>query len=321
MSQPRISVVMPVWNGEQYLAAAVDSILNQTFRDFEFIIVDDGSTDGTAKILASYHVVRMQVSRLDLAGIVAALNFGIAQARGAWIARQDADDISLPQRLEAQWKALQHNPHAVLAHADVEFIGDESQTIKHAWFPRTRAFMALRLCYLCPVAHSTVLFKKETALAAGGYLPEERHAEDYSLWGRMLERGEFAGLPEKLLELRIHPSSVSKQNLETQMALTKKIATRHCKNYMRLSDEQAQRAQAVLTMAPRERQWADWWWFLTCCAPRLRWKSAEAFGWLTWQSMKTCLRLPIFSRRQPAAMPASYSGRPGQRASGRDKRE
>jgi glycosyltransferase involved in cell wall biosynthesis len=292
---PRISVVMPVWNGEKYLAAAVDSILAQTLADFEFIVVDDGSTDGTAKILASYHDPRLRIFRREHAGIVVALNFGMAQARAAWIARQDADDISLPRRLEAQWQTLQLNSQAVLAHTDVKFIGEEIPAVQ-ARFPRTRAFMALRLCYLCPIAHSTVLFKKETALAVGGYLPEERHAEDYSLWGRMLEHGEFVGLPERLLEFRIHPLSVSKQNLETQMALAKKIAARHCRNFMRLSDEDAQRAQAVLATPPRERQWADWWWFLTCCAPRLRWKSAETCGWLMWQTIKQALRWQTHSQ-------------------------
>ena len=287
--KPRISVVMPVWNGEAYLREAIDSILFQTFTDFELIIVDDGSTDGTAKILASYHDARLRVFRLDHAGIVVALNFGIAQAKAEWIARQDADDVSLPHRLEAQWKALQLNPHAVLAHTDAECIGDENRTTGHARFPKTRAFMALRLCYQCPIVHSTVLFKKETALAAGGYLPDERHAEDYSLWGRMLERGEFVGLPDKLLKLRRHSMSVSHQNAETQMALTKKIATRHCKNFMRLSDEDAQMAHRILATSSRECKWADWWWFLTYCAPALRWKSVELYLWLLLQTARQCL--------------------------------
>lgn len=285
--KPRISVVMPVWNGEAYLREAIDSIVSQTFTDFELIIVDDGSTDGTAKILASYHDARLRVFRLDHAGIVVALNFGIAQAKAEWIARQDADDVSLPHRLEAQWKALQLNPQAVLAHTDAEYIGEESRSAGRARFPKTRAFMALRLCYFCPIVHSTVLFKKETALAAGGYLPDERHAEDYSLWGRMLERGEFVGLPERLLKLRIHSMSVSKQNAETQMALTKKIAIAHCKRFMNLSDAEAQRAHTVLSLPPCERQWADWWWFLTRCVPRLRWKSAELRFWLALQTAKT----------------------------------
>ena len=284
--KPRISVVMPVWNGEAYLREAIDSILFQTFTDFELIIVDDGSTDGTAKILASYHDARVRVFRLDHAGIVVALNFGIAQAKAEWIARQDADDVSLPTRLEKQWKALQLNPHAVLAHTNAEYIGEQSRSVGRARFSKTRAFVALRLCYQCPIVHSTVLFKKETALAAGGYLPDERHAEDYSLWGRMLERGEFVGLPEKLLKLRRHSMSVSHQNAETQMALTKKIATRHCKNFMRLPDEAAQRAYRILATSSRERRWSEWWWFLTHCAPRLRWKSAETYGWLAWQTLR-----------------------------------
>jgi glycosyltransferase involved in cell wall biosynthesis len=287
---PRISIIMPVWNGEKFLAAAVDSLLAQTFTDFELLVIDDGSTDRTPEILKGYTDPRLRVQRLDHAGIVVALNFGVAQARGAWIARQDADDISRPRRLEAQWKALQLNPHAVLAHTDVECIGDENLTIGHARFPKTRAFMALRLCYFCPIVHSTVLFKKEVALAAGGYLLEERHAEDYSLWGRMLEHGEFVGLPEKLLEFRTHPMSVSKQNSETQMALTKKIAIAHCKRFMKLSDAEAQRAHAALTTPSRERQWKEWWWFLTHCAPGLRWKSAETHGWLLWQTLRQTLR-------------------------------
>jgi glycosyltransferase involved in cell wall biosynthesis len=287
--KPRISVVMPVWNGEAYLREAIGSILSQTFTDFELIVVDDGSSDGTPKILASYHDVRVRVFRLDHAGIVVALNFGIAQAKAEWIARQDADDVSLPHRLEAQWRALQLNPHAVLVHTDVECIGEESQPASRPRFSKTRAFMALRLCYQCPIVHSTVLFKKETALAVGGYLPDERHAEDYSLWGRMLERGEFVGLPEKLLEFRIHPMSVSKQNLEIQLALTKKIGTERCKKFMQLSEPEARRAHGVLSTLPRERKWADWWWFLTCCAPRLRWKSIELYMWLLLQTARQCL--------------------------------
>ena len=277
---------MPVWNGEKYLTEAVDSILHQTFRDLEFIIVDDGSTDATPEILKSCSDPRLQVHCLPHAGIVVALNFGVARARGEWIARQDADDISLPRRLEAQWQALKNHPQAVLSHTDVEQIGEACHSSKHARLPRTRAFTALRLCYQCPIVHSTVLFKKETALAVGGYLPDERHAEDFSLWGRMLEQGEFAGLPEKLVKLRIHSMSVSQQNLEVQLALRNRIATRHCKNFMRLSEAEAERARAILGNASSRCGWKNWWWFLTRCAPGLRWKSAEVYAWLALQTMK-----------------------------------
>ena len=286
---PRISIIMPVWNGEKFLAAAVDSLLAQTFTDFELLVIDDGSTDRTPEILKGYTDPRLRVQRLDHAGIVVALNFGVAQAKAEWIARQDADDISLPRRLEAQWKALNSNPNAILAHSHVDWIGEDGRNLGSigARFPKTRAFVALKLCFQCPIAHSTVMFNKPVFDKVGGYCPEERHAEDYSLWGRMIERGEFIGLPERLVKFRIHPLSVSKQNLEIQLALTKKIGTEHCKRFMNLSDAEAQRAHAALTTPSRERQWKEWWWFLTRCIPRLRWKSAELRFWLALQTAKT----------------------------------
>jgi hypothetical protein len=131
-----------------------------------------------------------------------------------------------------------------------------------------------------------VLFKKSAALAVGGYLPEERHAEDFSLWGRMLERGEFIGLPEKTLRFRLHPQSVSRQNLDTQRALAREIGVRHCQKFMGLDEAAAARANTILLTSPRERRWRDWWWFLTQCAPRLKWKSAETLGWLILQTAK-----------------------------------
>jgi glycosyltransferase involved in cell wall biosynthesis len=287
---PRISIIMPVWNGEKFLAAAMDSLLAQTFTDFELMVIDDGSTDHTPEILRGYTDSRLRVLRLDHGGIVVALNHGLAQARAGWVARLDADDISEPCRLELQWQAVNRNPRAVLCHTAATFFGEGSALAGKARLPRSRSFTALRLCYQCPIIHSTVLFKKTVALAAGGYLPEERHAEDFSLWGRMLEQGEFIALPEKLVRFRIHSMSVSRQNLEMQMTLARRIGTNHCQQFMRLAHEEAQKANALLLTAVCERSWRDWWWFLTCCVPRLRWKSLETFGWLLWQTTKLIIR-------------------------------
>lgn len=287
---PLVSIVMPVWNGEKYLAPAIESILAQTFGDFEFIIVDDGSTDRTPAILQSYADPRLRIHRLDHTGIVTALNHGLAHARSAWIARQDADDISLPHRLASQWQAVNSRPQAVLSHTDVEFIGEGSESAGRGRFPRTRSFTALRLCSHCPIVHSSVLFKKDAALAAGGYLQAERHAEDFALWGRLLARGEFVGLPERLVQLRLHGQSVSQQNLAAQIALTKKIATRHCQEFFQLPEDAARRAQAILTTDPRERSWREWGWFMARCAPRLRWWSAESCAWLLKQTLRTTFR-------------------------------
>jgi glycosyltransferase involved in cell wall biosynthesis len=283
---PKISVVMPVWNGEMHLANALDSILAQTFSDFELIAVDDGSSDGTPDILRSYQDERLRIHRLNHGGIVTALNFGVAQSRAEWIARQDADDISQPERFAAQMKAVQARPDAILSYTDVALIGEDARGIKHARFPRTKAFLALRLCYQNPIVHSTVLFRKDAFLRAGGYVPEERHAEDFALWGRMLELGDFVGLTNRLLHLRVHPQSVSKGNSGRQNALATEIAIEHCQRFLRLPADDARRACGILSQPPGERSGLDWRWFLQRCAPRLRWKSNEFRAWLIFQTLK-----------------------------------
>jgi glycosyltransferase involved in cell wall biosynthesis len=218
---PLISVVMPVWNGEKYLRPAIESILAQTFQRFELIVLDDGSTDSTPAILAAYaHDSRLRVIRLKHGGIVLALNRGIAEAESGWIARMDSDDIAHPKRLERQWKAISRNPDAVFCHSNVKLIGDPAfLPRKTPRFPRTQSMLRLRMCFHCPIAHSSTLLRKDTVIAAGGYRLEERHAEDYALWGRMLSLGRFVGVSEPLLDLRVHGGSISKNAAETQLSL------------------------------------------------------------------------------------------------------
>jgi glycosyltransferase involved in cell wall biosynthesis len=287
----RISIIMPVWNGEKFLAAAIDSLLAQTFADFELLVIDDGSTDRTPEILRGYTDPRLRVLRLDHAGIVHALNHGIAQARADWIARQDADDLSEPRRLELQWQAVNRHPQAVLCHTGIILFGEgHGEPAVESRLPRSRSFTALRLCYQCPISHSTVLFKKSAVLAAGGYRPEERHAEDFSLWGRMLIVGECIALPKKLVRFRLHSQSVSRQNLAVQLALTRQIGIQHCRDFFGISEPEAIRANTILLTPSRDRSWRDWGWFMTRCVPRLRWHSAETFGWLAWQTIKLIFR-------------------------------
>ena len=284
MPSPQISVLMPVWNGERFLAEALESILAQTFTDFELVAVDGGSTDRTSEILSRYDDPRVRIVHAP-PGLVPALNFGIVQSRGKWIARQDADDISLPRRLEKQWRALERHPNAVLSYTDVELIGKEAGSIGRARFPKTQALLALKLCYQCALVHSTAMFKKDAALAVGGYRMEEQHAEDYGLWGRLIERGDSLGLPEKLLQFRIHPVSASKRNADAMTEMADKIAGEHGRRFMRLSAEEGERAHAIL-IAHGRCSWQDWSWFLRCCIPRLRWQSAEMYAWLGLQTLK-----------------------------------
>jgi glycosyltransferase involved in cell wall biosynthesis len=275
---------MPVWNGERFLSQAVESILNQSFKDFELLAVDGGSTDRTLDILSQYSDPRIRIIKAP-PGIVAALNLGMQQAKGDWIARQDADDISHPQRLELQWEAVSRQPGTVFCHTDVELIGDTANSIGRAHFPRTQAFLALRLCFQCGIVHSTAFFKKETALAVGGYQGEQ--AEDYGLWGRLIESGRTVGIPKRLLEFRVHGVSASKRHAETMEQAAHDIGIEHCRRFMLLSLAEAERAHALLRNPGGQRRWNEWRWFLRYCLPRLRWKSLEMYSWIAWQTLKT----------------------------------
>lgn len=284
---PQISVLMPTWNAEQFLADAVESILAQTFRDFELLIIDGGSTDRTLEILSRYNDSRIRILQAPAAGILAALNLGIEQARAPWIARQDADDVSLPARFEIQWNALNRRSDAIFSHTDYELIGEGRNTMGRSRFARTQAFLALRLCFMCGIVHSSVMFKKEAALAVGGY--REKQAEDFALWGRMVETGRCIGVPEKLLRFRIHAVSASNRHREMMQTVAREIAIAHCERFMKLAREEAGRAYTIL--ANRDRSRKDWLWLLSHCIPRFRWKSAEMYAWLGLQTVKTFARI------------------------------
>ncbi len=283
MNSPRISVVMPVWNSDRFLAQTVESLLAQTFEDFELIAVDGGSKDRTLEILSSYKDPRIRIFEKPLE-ITPARNFGIAQARSSWIAVQDSDDISLPRRLEAQWNALNKTDDAVLAYTDVNFIGNIAAAGGKARFPKTQAFLAMRLCYQFPIVHSTVMFNKEAALAVGGY--HWRWAEDYGLVGRLVERARSVAVPEKLVEFRLHPTSNTHKLMAEMNAMAVDIATDNCRRLMRLSDPDAERAYAALINRGQPGQWREWSWFLKFCVPRLQWKSPELYAWLGLQTLK-----------------------------------
>lgn len=287
MSLPRISVIMPVWNGDRFVAEAVDSILAQTFTDWELIVVDGGSADRTMEILSRYRDPRVRIFQTPNSGtgsgLVAGRNLAIAESRAPWIACQDADDIARPGRLAAQWHALSRTPDAVLSYTDVEFIGDLTTRPGHARLPRTRAFLALRLCFQFPVVHSTTMFKKEAVLAAGGY--QGLYCEDYRLLGKLVELGRPVAVPQKLLKFRLHAVSASKRFNQGMIDTAQQLRLDHCQRFMQLADEPARRARAVLGEEPGSRR-GDWWWFVRHCVPRMRWHSAEMFAWVAWQSVK-----------------------------------
>jgi glycosyltransferase involved in cell wall biosynthesis len=292
MSSPLISVIMPVWNGEAHLREAIDSILNQTFRDFEFLILDDGSTDSTPAILAEYadQDPRIRIIPLDHQGIVIALNRGVDEARADWIARMDCDDIAHPERLERQWEALQAKPDAVLCHTQIHIFGEDAYVTPAARLIRSEAMLRLRLCYQCPIVHPTVMFRKDAFQIVGGYLAEERHAEDYSLWGRMIGRGSVVGITRPMLNFRVHASSISKQKADVQIPLSEAIALRHCRQFLHLDDRKVGRAWNALRYQSSGSGLRDWFWLLSHCLPRMEKQSLEMWLWAAHATVRRLLK-------------------------------
>jgi glycosyltransferase involved in cell wall biosynthesis len=280
---PQISIVMPVRNGAAFLAETIDSIRSQTFADFELIAVDGGSTDGTLDILSGYQDPRIRIFEKSLE-ITPARNFGMAQSNSPWIAVQDADDVSLPRRLEMQFHALQRTPNAVLAYTGVQFIGNLAAARGRTRLPKTQAALAIRLCYQFPMVHSTLMFSREAALAVGGYT--WRWAEDYGLVGRLTENGRTVAVPRQLVQFRLHPTSNTHKLMSEMNAMAVEIAVDNCRRFLRLSDAEARRAHAALMNRGQPGQRREWFWFLRHCIPRLPWKSLELTTWLGFHTLR-----------------------------------
>ena len=204
VKSPRVSVVMPVYNGEKYLREAIESILNQTFTDFEFIIIDDGSTDSTGEILSSYDDKRIQLVKIpDNLGISRSLNVGIELSKGEYLARMDADDISLSNRFARQVAFLeQHEDIGVLgsAYQRMNAAGEAAPQVSQRntewqlvhWF----------LHFDSPIAHPTAMIRTDLLKRVNGYNPELRYAQDYDLWCRLSAITHLANLSESFLFYR-----------------------------------------------------------------------------------------------------------------------
>jgi len=224
---PRVSVVMSVYNGERYLRQAVESILDQTFTDFEFIIVDDGSSDGTWNILNGYVDPRIRLVRNEEnIGLTKSLNKGLALARGQYVARMDADDVSLPERLEKQVSFLD-------AHAKVGVVGTSYWELTPANERRPMAVpltdMGIRfyLLFHNAFAHSSVTARKAVLERVGRYDPALPYAQDYDLWTRVAAVSQLANLSHRLLLLRTGtPTSTSVIRLHQQQAVADGICQR-----------------------------------------------------------------------------------------------
>lgn len=205
---------MTVFNGEQYLRECIDSVLNQTFKDFEFLIIDDCSTDSSRDIIKSYKDKRIYVieNQKNLSQ-VKSLNIGLEQARGEYIARLDQDDLMIGNRLERQVDFLNNRPDIAVAGTWGEVIDNSGTVFTKCCLPiRHEEIMANALSLGYFLMHPSVIFRKDVALDEGKYNEALPFAEDYDLWTRLLlKRYKFANIPEYLIKFRFHKESSSKQ--------------------------------------------------------------------------------------------------------------
>jgi glycosyltransferase involved in cell wall biosynthesis len=218
---PTISVCLPVYNAERYVAEAVESILGQTFGDFELLIVDDGSTDGSRRILERYAAgdTRIRLVSRPNGGLVSALNEMLGMARGEFIARMDADDIALPERFERQIAYLRD-------HGDVVALGTRILLIDPRGAPLTEMPLKLEheeidrahLDGVPVLCHPTILARTASVLGVGGYRSEYFTGEDLDLWLRLAEVGRLANLPEVLVKYRQHLQSIGNTQRARQEA-------------------------------------------------------------------------------------------------------
>lgn len=209
---------MSVYNGEQYLAQAIESILQQTFTDFEFIIINDGSTDRSLQIIQDYIQIdsRIVLISRENKGLIASLNEGLDLARGKYIARMDADDISLPQRLERQYQVMKQNPEVIVCGSWVNKLIADSSTVPNShiqvtkFYTNDKAIKAM-LIRACCFAHPAVMLCASKLQKYNlAYQTDYLHAEDYALWVRAAKYGEFFNIPEPLLNYRLLATSVTR---------------------------------------------------------------------------------------------------------------
>lgn len=208
---PTITVLMAVYNGERYLRQAMDSILRQSWTDFEFLIINDGSTDSTGEILESYQDKRLCVIHTPNQGLTKALRLGIDQARGEFVARMDADDISLPHRLALQRDYMYRHEDAVVIHGLVDCVDGSGRVIKRKvgnadpdlvtrWF----------LLWQNRLYHSTAMIRKQALNRYSiNYRTQFRRSQDYDLWCSLSQLGAIVAVPEAVVLHRVHPKSIS----------------------------------------------------------------------------------------------------------------
>jgi glycosyltransferase involved in cell wall biosynthesis len=214
--KPKLSVLMPVYNGEKYIHEAIDSILSQTFADFEFVIIDDASTDRSVDVIRSFGDPRILFLQNDSnLGLIATLNRGLDTVSGEYVARMDQDDVSLPERFAKQVVFMDSNPKVAASGTWARDIDEGGRIIGRRPHVPVGRQMENDFWHPSPMIHPSVMIRLEH-LGNVRYNPEAIHAEDYDLWLSLKKKHQLDNLPEYLLLYRVHPESITRMNPQDQ---------------------------------------------------------------------------------------------------------
>ncbi len=217
MSDPKVTVLMSVYNAKRFLIESIESILSQTYKDFEFIIINDGSADKTPEIFCSYHDPRIRIINNEKnIGLTRSLNKGLKLAKGKYIARQDADDISGEYRIEKQVKSLEANRFLGLVSSSFDIIDSSGRTVTTVNVTVDERDIRKTIFDHNPFCHGAAMFRKEAIKIVGGYRGFFRYSQDYDLWLRISEKYQVGNIEEILYSWRRSDESISEKNLIEQ---------------------------------------------------------------------------------------------------------
>ena len=232
--KPLVSVVMPAYNAEKFAVKSIQSVLNQTFKNFELIIVDDASSDKTPQIIKEIQRIdpriRIITNKTNLL-IAKSLNIGIKSARAKFIARMDIDDIAHPDRLALQYELLKKNPKIAIVGANMTIIDDKDNEITKREYPTSSKALKKLMFRYSPFGHPVIMIRKSIFNEFGGYKENIFPCEDIHLWFQIGSKYEFASIAKPLLKYRIKLASSSHRNLKELELLTLKIRLEAIRKY------------------------------------------------------------------------------------------